>query len=76
MVIISLLLLCLVAVAFIMRGAPEPPRLESKQAADAQPEQSPEILHPWSSGAPEETDDFAEPNGIYGPGTSEPDKTD
>lgn len=29
------------------------------------------IPHPWSSGNPRETDDFAGPNAVYGPGTDE-----
>jgi hypothetical protein len=29
------------------------------------------IPHPWSNGNPRETDDFAGPNAVYGPGTDE-----
>ena len=29
------------------------------------------ISHPWSSGNSKETDDFAGPNAVYGPGTDE-----
>jgi hypothetical protein len=68
MVIISLLILSLVAVAFIMRGAPKP-----KPPELAEPGETPHITHPWSSGAPNETDDFAGPNAAYGPETQNPD---
>ena len=70
MVIISLLVLTLVLTAFIMRGTPG-----KKPPAQRPPAPlPPEILHPWSSGQPGEQDDFAGPNVIYGPGTTNPDK--
>lgn len=68
MLILGLLLLSLVVVAFIMRGAPKPP--------GAGPPDTPDIAHPWSSGLPGEPDDFAGPNAVYGPGTSDPDQHD
>lgn len=68
MLILGLLLLSLVLVAFIMRGAPKPP--------GADPSDKPDIAHPWSSGVADEPDDFAGPNAVYGPGTSEQDPHD
>lgn len=66
MLIISLLILSLVAVAFIMRGAPKPKIAKPAENPD------PRIVHPWSSGSPNEPDDFAGPNAVYGPGTQNP----
>lgn len=47
--------------------------LAGTQKLDRKPPTQPPnpIPHPWSSGNPRETDDFAGPNAVYGPGTDE-----
>ncbi len=71
MVIIALLLLSLVVIAFAARGAPKPKyeQLPAPEKTDIKHPQE----HPWSSGVPGDADDFAGPNGVYGPGTKDPD---
>lgn len=47
------------------------PRTQGPARKPPQPRSPPHIPHPWASGNPRETDDFAGPNAVYGPGTDE-----
>jgi hypothetical protein len=62
--LLLLVLVCLVAALLL----PRPDTLPDKPKAASEP---PHIPHPWSSGNPHETDDFAGPNAVYGPGTDD-----
>lgn len=64
MAIISLLMLAIVVMAFVMRGAPK------SKYEDAPPLEPAAPLHPWSSGNSNDIDDFAGPGAPYGPGVS------
>lgn len=63
MAIIGLLMLAIVVMALVMRGAPKPDYEDTPPAlkSSAPP-------HPWSSGRPDDIDDFAGPGAPYGPG--------
>lgn len=72
MAIIGLLLLAIVVMAFVMRGAPKPdfeklpaPKSPSSKAS------TPDPIHPWSSTIKGDIDDFAGPAAPYGPGTEQ-----